>query len=62
MNLIQADGSEKPVYYATLQDAVNAALEYYQAEDHDKSKAVVVEITKQFSLSETVRIENKSIS
>lgn len=62
VNLIQADGSEKPVYYATLQDAVNAALEYYQAEDHDKSKAVVVEITKQFSLSETVRIENGKIN
>ena len=62
VNLIQADGSIKPVYYATLQDAVNAALEYYQAEDHDKSKAVVVEITKQFSLSETVRIENGKIN
>lgn len=62
VNLIQADGSVKPVYYATLQDAVNAALEYYQAEDHDKSKAVVVEITKQFSLSETVRIENGKIN
>lgn len=62
VNLIQADGSVKPIYYATLQDAVNAALEYYQAEDHDKSKAVVVEITKQFSLSETVRIENGKIN
>lgn len=62
VNLIQADGSIKPVYYATLQDAVNAALEYYQAEDHDKSKAVVVEMTKQFSLSETVRIENGKIN
>ena len=62
VNLIQADGSVKPVYYATLQDAVNAALEYYQAEDHDKSKAVVVEMTKQFSLSETVRIENGKIN
>lgn len=62
VNLIQADESVKPVYYATLQDAVNAALEYYQAEDHDKSKAVVVEITKQFSLSETVRIENGKIN
>lgn len=62
VNLIQADGSVKPVYYATLQDAVNAALEYYQADDHDKSKAVVVEITKQFSLSETVRIENGKIN
>ena len=62
VNLIQADGSIKPVYYATLQDAVNAALKYYQAEDHDKSKAVVVEITKQFSLSETVRIENGKIN
>lgn len=62
VNLIQADESVKPIYYATLQDAVNAALEYYQAEDHDKSKAVVVEITKQFSLSETVRIENGKIN
>lgn len=62
VNLIQADESVKPVYYATLQDAVNAALEYYQAENHDKSKAVVVEITKQFSLSETVRIENGKIN
>ena len=62
VNLIQADGSVKPVYYATLQDAVNAALEYYQAEDHDKSKAVVVKMTKQFSLSETVRIENGKIN
>lgn len=62
VNLIQANGSVKPIYYATLQDAVNAALEYYQAEDHDKSKAVVVEITKQFSLSETVRIENGKIN
>ena len=62
VNLIQADGSIKPVYYATLQDAVNSALKYYQAEDHDKSKAVVVEITKQFSLSETVRIENGKIN
>lgn len=52
----------KKEYYETLQYAVNAALKYYQATDHDPSKAVVVKIEKQFFLSETVRIENGKIN
>lgn len=56
------DGTEiKKEYYRTLQYAVNAALKYYQADDHDKQKAVVVKIEKQFFLSDTVRIENGKI-
>lgn len=63
ISFTDGSGTEtKKEYYETLQYAVNAALKYYQATDHDKSKAVVVKIEKQFFLSETVRIENGKIN
>lgn len=63
ISFIDESGAEtKKEYYETLQYAVNAALKYYQAPEHDKSKAVVVKIEKQFFLSETVKIENGKIN
>lgn len=62
INFIKEGGTETREYYTSLQSALNAAIGYYQKEDHDKTKAVVVKIEKQFFLSETVKIENGKVN